>query len=308
MLARQHKLKVGQVGIVGFVTASGKPRIALDVGEDSVHFKNPDLPLTRSEMALPLISNKNIIGALDVQSEAVNAFSQDDIELFSTLADQVAIAIVNSRLYQETVQALEESQVLHRQYLRQEWSRMTADMPVVGYQLTAKGVKPIFTPNGGNGKHDTQVVQGTGSLVNAGEEQDAILNVPITLRGEVIGTIDLKRERGESWDEEAVATARAVADQVSQALENARLFEQTQRRADRERKVLEITSRIRSTTDPEAMLQIAASELQNALNAQAHIVNLPEEKTTGAARKNNNGFHPDAEATQPGVVEETGKP
>ena len=76
MLARQHKLKVGQVGIVGYVTGHGVPRIATDVGADSVYFNNLDLPLTRSEMALPLKIGEQIIGALDVQSTKSNAFSQ----------------------------------------------------------------------------------------------------------------------------------------------------------------------------------------------------------------------------------------
>jgi nitrate/nitrite-specific signal transduction histidine kinase len=69
MLARNHRLKVGEVGIVGFAAGSGLPRIALDVGEDAVHFKNPLLPATRSEMALPLIVGERVIGVLDVQSE-----------------------------------------------------------------------------------------------------------------------------------------------------------------------------------------------------------------------------------------------
>ena len=300
MLARQHKLRVGQVGIVGYVTSTGKPRIALDVGEDSAHFKNPDLPLTRSEMALPLMGGGAVIGALDVQSERTNAFSQEDIELFSTLADQVAIAIINSRLYQETVQALEDSQQIHRQYLRQEWAKLTSELPIIGYDYTPKGMIPIYT--GSVNDQDETLQPGKVIAVNLVEndKQVSILKVPITLRGEVIGTIDLKDESGEEWDEGSIATAEAVADQISQALENARLFEQTQRRADRERKVLEITSRIRSTTDPEAMIKIATAELQNALNARAKIINPPIDELNDELRKGGNGFHPDLEMPESG--------
>jgi putative methionine-R-sulfoxide reductase with GAF domain len=80
MVARPHKLQVGSNSIIGFVTAQGQPRIALDVGEDAYHFKNPLLPDTRSEMGLPLISRGVVIGALDVQSVEVNAFSDEDID------------------------------------------------------------------------------------------------------------------------------------------------------------------------------------------------------------------------------------
>jgi len=134
-------------------------------------------------------------------------------------------------------------------------------------------------------------------------KQISILKVPISLRGEVIGTIDLKDETGEEWDEGSIATAQAVADQISQALENARLFEQTQRRADRERRVLEITSRIRSTTDPEAMVKIATAELQNALNAHARIINPQIDELNDDLRKGGNGFHPEVEMPETGYPE-----
>ncbi len=291
MLERHHKLPVGQVGIVGFATSTGKPRIALDVGEDATHFRNPDLPRTRSEMALPLITSGEIIGALDVQSEHRDAFTQEDINLFSTLADQVAIAIVNSRLYQETLSSLEESRQLHRQYLQQEWTKLASETPIIGYQYSSKRLTPLYTGTVKEDDYPPPVDNNSTVILEENGKQIAVLKIPITLRGEVIGTIDLKDEQGVSWDAEAVSTARAVADQISQALENARLFEQTQRRADRERKVLEITSRIRSTNDPETMLQIAATELQNALNARANIVSLRLTEQNIPENKNDNGHN-----------------
>ncbi|HEX2979958.1 MAG TPA: GAF domain-containing protein, partial [Anaerolineaceae bacterium] len=121
MLARKHQLLVGHIGMVGYAAASGEARIATDVGQDAVFFNNPDLPLTRSEMALPLKANDEIIGVLDVQSTVSNAFSQDDIQLFGILADQIAIAIYNNRLYSETAQALDEAQRVHQRYLHQAW-------------------------------------------------------------------------------------------------------------------------------------------------------------------------------------------
>ncbi len=95
MLQRGHRLGVGKMGIVGYVTGTGKPRIALDVGADAVHFANPDLPETRSEMALPLRVGERIIGALDVQSREANAFEESDVVVLQTMADQLAVAIEN---------------------------------------------------------------------------------------------------------------------------------------------------------------------------------------------------------------------
>jgi nitrate/nitrite-specific signal transduction histidine kinase len=106
MLKRKHSLEVGQKGIVGYVTGTGSARLALNTGDDSVYFNNPDLPDTRSEVAVPLIIRGKVIGALDVQSTQANAFTDTDVAIFSLLADQIAIAIDNAKLLEETQAAL----------------------------------------------------------------------------------------------------------------------------------------------------------------------------------------------------------
>ena len=121
MLARQHRLGVGSEGIVGYVTGTGQPRIALDVGADATYFDNPDLPDTRSEMALPLRTGGTLIGALDVQSTQVRAFDQEDIAVLTLMADQIATAIENARLFEQAQAALAEAEGAQRHYLRQEW-------------------------------------------------------------------------------------------------------------------------------------------------------------------------------------------
>jgi putative methionine-R-sulfoxide reductase with GAF domain len=121
MLARQHRLGVGSEGIVGYVTGTGQPRIALDVGADATYFDNPDLPDTRSEMALPLRTGGALIGALDVQSTTVRAFDQEDVAVLTLMADQIATAIENARLFEQAQAALAEAEGAQRHYLRQEW-------------------------------------------------------------------------------------------------------------------------------------------------------------------------------------------
>ena len=108
LLEQKHKLKVGKVGIVGHVAMSGQPRIALDVGKDATHFRQPLLPYTRSELAVPLKVMDRIIGVFDVQSHLESAFDGNDLIVLQTLADQLAIAIDNMRLVQETKRRTEE--------------------------------------------------------------------------------------------------------------------------------------------------------------------------------------------------------
>jgi signal transduction histidine kinase/ActR/RegA family two-component response regulator len=125
MLKQGHRLKVDEVGIVGYVTGIGQPRIALDVGADAVHFKNPFLPETRSELALPLKVGGRVIGALDVQSQRAAAFDQDDMAVFQTMADQLAVAIENARLYQA-----ERSRYREAEALRQAALTLTTLVPL----------------------------------------------------------------------------------------------------------------------------------------------------------------------------------
>lgn len=281
MLARQHKLKVGQVGIVGFVTGSGQPRIATDVGKDAVFFNNPDLPDTKSEMALPLKIENRIIGALDIQSTESNAFTEDDISLFTTLADQVSTAINTNQLLTNTEIALAEAQNLHRQYLEQEWTKRTSEFEMANYKFTSRGlvktdeelpeIKMVFDSNRPVTRSYTP------------DEKDAqpysVLAIPILLRGQAIGVIHLRQQGDQdiAWSENELITVQNVADQVAQTLESARLFEQTIRRADRERRVLEITNKIRSTNEPQKMLEVTLEELKKHLGASQTqiVINVP---------------------------------
>jgi len=109
MVAKNHKLKVGGLSMIGAATGRNQALIALDVGEEPVHFKNPHLPLTRSEMALPLAVGNKVIGALTVQSVEEAAFTKDDITALQAMADQLAIAIHNARLYSQNETLLNQT-------------------------------------------------------------------------------------------------------------------------------------------------------------------------------------------------------
>jgi GAF domain-containing protein len=145
MMDRGHRLEVGQVGIVGNVAASGIARIASEVGEDSVFFTNPNLPETRSEIALPLLVQKQIIGVVDVQSKEANAFNQERANALAILADLIAISIQNSRLFSETQRALTEAQIFSRQFSSQAWERVAKEQ-MIGYLHTMHGDQKLTEP------------------------------------------------------------------------------------------------------------------------------------------------------------------
>src|SRR5215216_3921756 len=146
MLARGHRLEVGRTGLVGNVAKIGEPRIALDVGADAAYFNNPDLPETHSEMALPLNVHGKTIGVLDVQSTRPGAFTGNDARTLSILADQIAIAIDNARLFGQNRQALDELQSLYNQYLRQEWKTFIQNRQNIGYVQSMVSGRPLQAP------------------------------------------------------------------------------------------------------------------------------------------------------------------
>lgn len=108
MLAKNHKLVVGGPSMVGYVSQNGEPRIALDVEADPIHWRNPLLPQTRSEIALPLKVGPEIIGVLDVQSLREAAFDEEDVTILQTLADLLAVTIMRMRLFEQTQATLEK--------------------------------------------------------------------------------------------------------------------------------------------------------------------------------------------------------
>jgi PAS domain S-box-containing protein len=248
MLARQHRLKVGRTGIVGYVAKTGQPRIALDVGKDAVYFDNPDLPQTRSEIALPLKVREQIIGVLDVQSIEPGAFSGEDIEILQVLADQIALAIDNTRLLDESRQALRELENTYRSMVASAWRERLTDRPLA-FQLDHSLVRPIqretsayaFATGSGSGK---------------------TMELPLELRGQKLGVLRLKRppDAGD-WRPEEQFLLKELASQITLALENARLLEQTAERAAREQLINQLTSSISRSLDLESLLQTTAREL-----------------------------------------------
>ena len=281
MLNRSHRLELG-TGIVGNVAQSGTPRVALDVGADAVFFDNPDLPATRSEMAIPLNARGVTIGVLDVQSTKPGEFTENVINTLSILGDQIAIAIENARLFARTQQALTELQTVYSQYLRKEWQAFQRKSTKIGYHHAGTSGKPLDTPIESD-EIQKAIQRGEIILGNQnGSQTEPSMAVPIKLRGETIGVLNIKAAaKDRKWSRDEINMIESVSERLALALENARLFEETSRRAERERLVSEITGKIRSVNDPQAMIQTALEELQNVLGAsRVQIVpQLPTGKT-----------------------------
>ena len=247
MMERKHQLRVGPGSLVGFVANRGIPRIALDVEQDAVHSVNPDLPETRSEIALPLLAGTNLIGVLDVQSTQPGAFSEQDVNILTTLANQVAAAMQNARLYGETREALGEAEKIYRQFVQQGWKQQIASTAIThGYRFSQTGVEQVELTSAGS----------------PGEGTEHGYIVPIRVRDQIIGTLNIKStESSREWDADELALIQAAADRAALALENARLLDESQRRASKERVIGEISSKISAAANTENILRTAVAEL-----------------------------------------------
>lgn len=238
MIERGHSLSVGTQGIVGYVAAQKKTRIALDVGLDPVFFNNPDLPMTRSEIALPLLVRNKVLGVLDIQSDQPQAFRQEDIDVLETLANQVAIAIDNARLLDESQATLMQLEALTALRTREAWRQ----------KLQEKERVFTYTPLGL--RAEKLSAEGTNEV-----------SVPITLRGQKIGKISIARKGDAGWNRTDQDLLAEVAGQVGLALDSIRLLEEATQRAKQEQIVGEMAFRFSQALDIDSLLQTATREL-----------------------------------------------
>jgi GAF domain-containing protein/uncharacterized membrane protein YqjE len=238
MIERGHALTIGMQGIVGYVATQKKPRIALDVGTDAVFFNNPDLPLTRSEVALPLLIRNKIVGVLDIQSDRPHAFSTDDIDVLQTLSDQIAIAIENARLLDETQAAIMQLEALTSLRTHEAWSQKLHEQERI-FTYTPLGLRAEKTPQ---------------SHSNA-------ISTPILLRGRKIGNISIARKGGGKWSKLDEGLLEEVASQVGLAVDNIRLLEEATQRARQEQMVGKLAAQFSQSLDLDTLLQTAAREL-----------------------------------------------
>jgi GAF domain-containing protein/HAMP domain-containing protein len=261
MLRNDHRLRIGKVGIVGYAAATGQPRIALDTGQDAAFFNNPFLPDTRSEMALPLIANDQVIGVLDVQSEQPDAFTEEDIATLQIMADQLALAIQRTQVTEELQRNLQELEFAYQRFTRTSWKQMIEEGERrAGYKYDGVHVSPIEEPS----KESLQAIRKKQTVmkIDFASEQRAktTLAIPVRVREQVIGAINLEFATNE-LPQDTLQLVEEISNRLAMSLENARLYSETQKMADKERLAGDISSRIGSSINVETILRTAVQEI-----------------------------------------------
>lgn len=342
MLIHNRRLKVGEgleasPSMIGWSITNAQARIALEAGEDPVRLATEDLPDTRSEAAIPLRSRGQVIGAISIQSRLPGAFDRETVAIFQTMADQIAVAIDNARLFAESQKALDAVQQAYGRLSHQAWIEKLSAAPM-GFRRDQSGLARITsaTLEGGAAKSMEAVEPEIGATPN-----NSAIAIPIKARGQVIGYINAQKrasafeiQQGSvdkgmgdnggggnnggvegdtpapaettTWNEQEINLLETIVDQLGITLDSARLFEETQLQAERERLVSEITSRMRATLDIDNVLQTAAREMLNALDlAEVEVRMAPTgaEYSASGVDSNASGADSNASGVETGALE-----
>ncbi len=267
MLARKHQLRLREEGVVGYVVARGEVRIASDVELDSMHYKNPLLPQTRSEMAVPLRLGSQIIGALDLQSQNPDEFDTEDADVIQTIADTLASSIDKLGQIQVLKASLEDLEEKSREFTGRVWqTHLKGSRKKLNFRYAEAKAQPTEE----RARFYREAMSAGKPIVapltkeDASDKQGVILAVPIKLRDQVLGVLNIKYQ-GENLPVEMQALVNTAADRLALALENARLLEEIQERAEREHLVANISDKVRAASDIDSILKTTATELGRSL-------------------------------------------
>ena len=286
MVANGHKIPKGK-GLVGRAAALNRVVLVPDVSLDSNWLPNPLLPDTKAEVAVPIILGQEVLGVLDVQDASPNGLNQKDAELLQLIANQVAIALHNARLFAELETALTRAQAVQEQYLEHSWEKATLGVHQGQYHYTRSGAITLSEASQVEARQQAMtrirptivsmngIENETPSKEHPDEQNYQSIVAPIRLRNKLLGVLHLHpMDSNQRWTEEDLAVVEAVVDQLAQTAENLRLFEETRGQAGRERTIREITNKLQTAANLDSLLEIAARELGQQLGVRHTVLEL----------------------------------
>jgi GAF domain-containing protein/HAMP domain-containing protein len=294
-----YKIGIGSRSIVGFVSSRGEQLVVDNTAKDTTYFANPLFPDTRSEAAFPLKVGERILGEIDVQSIHPYAFTEDKLRSLQILADQMAIAVVNTELFSETQEHLSQHRLLH--HITTTAASGTTieealENAVNGLQVTLGGdrVTILLTNRDKNSlepKASTGYAEDISKMVipfgsgitgwsaahkrplrikNVTEDPRYIqvspntrseLAIPLVFRNELLGVLNVESELVDAYTENDEEMLGTLGGSLAAIIANARLVEQIRVQAERDRLIYEVTSRIRRSTDIQSIMIATTNEL-----------------------------------------------
>ena len=255
LLRQRHHLPVGPGSINGTAATSREPVVVPYARRDTLFLPNPLLPETQSEMAIPMLAEDRVIGTLNLQSRIPGKLGSQSLPAYTVLADQLATAVQNARLFSEVTATREQLARQTERLTRQGWNRFIDGRP-------------------------------SGLTLGEPGESTEMLRQPIAVRGTTIGHLELGETATDP--ERARELAAAVALQLGAHLENLRLTQQAEvalgeaRQRENELAMLNrIVTTIAASTDLRSSLSLICDQLAMATGIQqVGVAILNEERSS----------------------------
>lgn len=284
ILKQEYQVNIGGKGALGQVTATGNLYHVRDTEKDAIYVKQPLLPETRSELMLPMRIGDKITGAIGVLSKEANAFDENDIAALQAVANQLASTIENARLLARMRQTMREMEIASGQYTQKAWGMVGGRSgKSTGYRYRGLGVEPALDYSNearAAWQQKRPVVASPPKEPQENQGGTYKAAVPIKFRDQVIGVFGLSSKE-DAISPETLSLVEEAANRLALALENARLLEQTQRRAARERLIADISTRVRETLDINTVLETTVNELYEQLGLEKAAIHLATEIEQG---------------------------
>ncbi len=271
LLAEHYTLKLGGKGIIVYAAMRGEPRIAADVTEDAAFVSHAALPDTRAEMALPLQGREGVMGVLDIQADQSHAFTEDDIVVLRTLADHISLVISNAQLVRRLELRMESERQIYQQMERKDWATLVAAMAAPGLVRNQQGLTPAPT------ELHPRMARALEQVTPVTDGAARAVATPLKVRGQVVGVVDARKRAGAGdWTPDELQLLETLGEQLDSALDSARLYQNSQLLANRERFTREIADKMRRAVDMNDLIKTTVEEMAAVLNAPVTFVQLAQ--------------------------------
>jgi GAF domain-containing protein len=313
MKATGHKLKVGSNSIVGFVTSKGESLIVNDTNQSPIHLPNPLLPETRAEAGIPIKVSDRIIGMVDIQSRHPFAFSDETVKILQIVADQIAVAFVNSELFADAQERLSQHRLLHHVTTAAASSTTIEEAlnsAVQGLQVTLGGDQisillsdrenKILEVKSAMGYSDDDVytvkipfntgvtgwvathrqplrikeVSKDTRYISINNRIRSEMAIPLIYRNEVLGVLNVESTQPDAYSENDEEMLGTLGGSLAAIIAHSRLLEQFRQQVEFDRMLYEITNKIRRTSNVNTILETTVNEINKTFGARRAAIKI----------------------------------